>query len=313
MSNKEFVGVSKPRRRSPTICVPNCIRSTNATQLEDSDYKIIPESEGSEFESARQKCQSFGLHWDLAIFNFKREYERIQAILKEHCFDENNFWVGYRDMNSTIFGQEVLGKKEGFSTSVALPTSPSRQQADSDSECIALERGRLVWRDCRAKTGYICEKHNPCESSRSSTAFNGYQDAKYFISKPKFISAEGAKAECQSLGAGWDLAIIQNSVELNDINSKIHSGCFPFWTGMWEKNGQLFGLDQMQVVNFTNWDTHVGYGFNPMPHENDEDTFRCIRMRGGLYNHGQCDDTNGFFQTEPIGYVCQNHFHADNL
>ena len=49
-------------------------------------------------------------------------------------------------------------------------------------------------------------------------------------------------------------------------------------------------------IHFTNWDTHIGWGFKPMPHFHETAEIKCIRMRGGMYNHGHCDDTNGYFK-----------------
>ena len=46
------------------------------------------------WQKARQQCKSYGKHWDLAIFNYDREFTRIQQILKDNCVADHAYWIG---------------------------------------------------------------------------------------------------------------------------------------------------------------------------------------------------------------------------
>ena len=45
---------------------------------------------------------------------------------------------------------------------------------------------------------------------------------------------------------------------MNLIDSKITDGCAPYWTGMTEKDGNLFDLDGKTKIKFAPWDAHLG-------------------------------------------------------
>lgn len=154
--------------------------------------------------------------------------------------------------------------------------------------------------------GYICERHNPCEDRRAGEGFTGYSGTDYIIAEPEFISANEAKAACQAHGDGWDLVVIDDAKEQKEINDKINDGCSPFWTGMTENQGTIYDLDRKTEVQFATWDVHLGHGFNTNPNDKHEaDRWDCVRMRGGLYNDAECDDTTGFTKKEKMGYICE--------
>ena len=84
-----------------------CTVSPDAPALSDSEYKIVADVPLG-FDAARAECQKFGQHWDLAIFNYEREYVRIKDIITENCLDHFAFWIGYTEYNleqKTVFGQ----------------------------------------------------------------------------------------------------------------------------------------------------------------------------------------------------------------
>ena len=66
------------------------------------------------------------------------------------------------------------------------------------------------------------------------------------------------QVKCQAYGKGWDLAVIESAEEMSLIDSKITDGCAPYWTGMTEENGTLFGLDGKTKIKFAPWDGHLG-------------------------------------------------------
>lgn len=152
--------------------------------------------------------------------------------------------------------------------------------------------------------GYICERHNPCEDRRSGTSFDGYVGTDYIIEKPSYISANSAAAACQAIGAGWNLVVIDDVKENIYINSKITDGCSPYWTGMTEKDGITLDLDG-NAVQYSDWDTHLGHGFNTNPGTPFNSETDCIRIRGGLYNDAGCDVAHGFTAKEKMGYICE--------
>ena len=75
---------------------PVCEVSPDADPLEDEEYKIIPQDSATtlNWQKARQQCKSYGKHWDLAIFNYEREFTRIQKILKDNCVNDHAYWIG---------------------------------------------------------------------------------------------------------------------------------------------------------------------------------------------------------------------------
>ena len=75
---------------------PECQVSPDADPLEDEEYKIIPQDSETtlNWQKARQQCKSYGKHWDLAIFNYDREFTRIQKILKDNCVADHAYWIG---------------------------------------------------------------------------------------------------------------------------------------------------------------------------------------------------------------------------
>ena len=86
---------------------PSCTVNADAPDLIDNEYKIFSDVPVS-FDAARVECQKFGENWDLVIFNFEREYQRITDIISQNCLDDFAFWIGYTDYNleqKTIFGQ----------------------------------------------------------------------------------------------------------------------------------------------------------------------------------------------------------------
>jgi len=153
--------------------------------------------------------------------------------------------------------------------------------------------------------GYICERHNPCEHRRSGTNFTEYVGDDYIIPKARFIDAIGAKKACQAYGKGWDLAVIETGAEMNKIYTKITDGCLPYWTGMRERDGVIYSLDDKTVVTYAPWDAHLGHGFKSQPNSSPSGSHECVRMRGGLYNDADCEDKNGFTNKEPMGYICE--------
>ena len=75
----------------------------------DNEYKIFSDVPVN-FDTARVECQKFGENWDLVIFNYEREYQRITDIISRNCLDDFAFWIGYTDYNleqKTVFGQGV--------------------------------------------------------------------------------------------------------------------------------------------------------------------------------------------------------------
>jgi len=89
------------------------------------------------------------------------------------------------------------------------------------------------------------------------------------------------------------LAVIEDAKELKYINSLISDGNFPVWTGMKEIKGDIYDLDQKSKIQFSNWDAHLGHGFNTQPNTPYDDVWDCVRMRGGMYNDADCDDNTG--------------------
>ena len=66
------------------------------------------------------------------------------------------------------------------------------------------------------------------------------------------------KEKCKNYGKGWDLVVIETREEMDLIDSKITDGCAPYWTGMTEKDGNLFNLDGKTKIKFAPWDAHLG-------------------------------------------------------
>lgn len=62
---------------------------------------------------------------------------------------------------------------------------------------------------------------------------------------------------------------------------------------MKEIKGDIYDLDQKSKIQFSNWDAHLGHGFNTQPNTPYDDVWDCVRMRGGMYNDADCDDNTG--------------------
>ena len=131
---------------------PECTVDPAAEPLVDGEY-VIRFDEKVNWNGARQQCKGIGKHWDLAIFNHIREYERITSIINSHCIDEFAYWVGYRENNGvgvTIFDQELFLKEDGFTTSIPLPwdltsntVSPEPNNWLGSEECVRMRGGEM--------------------------------------------------------------------------------------------------------------------------------------------------------------------------
>ena len=129
-----------------------CTVNQAAEPLVDDEY-VIRYDEAINWGDARKECKAIGKHWDLAIFNHKREYERITEIISDHCLDDFAYWVGYREnrgVGRTIFDQELLRKEDGFTTSIPLPWDTTSNMAAPEpndwlgsEECVRMRGGEM--------------------------------------------------------------------------------------------------------------------------------------------------------------------------
>jgi len=222
---------------------PVCEVSSDATPLEDEEYKIIPQDAETtvNWPKARQQCKSYGKHWDLAIFNYEREFTRIQKILQENCVADHAYWIGYREndgVTTTQYGQRVRTTAGyGATVSIDLPWAENEPNDNLGNEqCVRYnaQEGTVndaicgrTWTGAKKDgigMGIICEKHNPCEQDRGDRTVE-FENKRYYISKAQFINANDAKIACQARGKHWDLAIIEDKQEHSFLNKKIGWMC----------------------------------------------------------------------------------------
>ena len=258
---------------------PVCKVKNNARPLQDDEYKIFPQNAPNtwSWNQARQMCKDLGKHWDLAIFNYDREYVLLNEILAENCVNDHAYWIGYNEDGgdaSTVYGNAVSpGTNLGATTSIALPWDAAANEPNDnlgEERCVRMNQFGTTNDAICSRTwtggpklemgmGVICEKHNPCESQRGQPTVE-YSDDRYYISTAQYISADDAKAACQARGEFWDLAIIDDVKEHKELNSKL-GGCIPYWLGMTNPTGsKLLDHDGNDVL-FAMWDTHLGTAY----------------------------------------------------
>ena len=306
---------------------PACEVADDALPLNDGEYVVYPQwaPQTVTFSEARAKCKAIGKHWDLIIFNSKREHEMIMDMLAQNCVNDHAYWVGYNENNgvaSTVFGNAV----PGATTSMELPWNEATNEPNDmlgEENCVRMnaEFGFMndaicsrTWTGGPAQEtgmGVICERHNPCEAVRGQDPTYSYEDEKYYISAAEFVSADDAKAQCQSRGEFWDLVIIDDFKEHKFLTAKL-PGCVPYWTGMRNPQGDALEDHDGNSVSFSMWDTHLGHNINEDEPNDAMGDEQCVRMRGGDYNDAFCNDKNGFNKIEKQGYICEYSYKPPN-
>jgi len=131
------------------------------------------------------------------------------------------------------------------------------------------------------------------------------EDNRYVIGDPGPNNWATARAQCQGLGAGWDLVIIDDAKEHAKLVQMANCANHAFWIGATEKNGILIDVNDNMVL-YAPWDEHTNV-HNPEPNDMTG-VEECVRMRGNRLNDAKCSlETTGSARSGVgMGYICEH-------
>ena len=72
-------------------------------------------------------------------------------------------------------------------------------------------------------------------------------DNRYYISEAGDSDWDGARSQCRSRGAGWDLAVIDDKREHQKILQMTNCADYAFWVGATEQNGLVYDINDKLV------------------------------------------------------------------
>ena len=289
------------------------------------DYVFYPDEGIISHSAARKTCQDLGDEWDLVIISNSKEYNFLVNSINDNCWNDMAWWLGFYETGEIAeAGEEgtvttVFGKQSEWELKWARDSDFGQKQNEPNNQkgaedCVRMKNGKLNdamcdegWTGVQRNNigmGFVCERHpniDTCEPAKKTPDNNpNYR----FHTPVGGIGRSGARANCKAMGAGWDLAVINDAAEHSMLVEQCNCARNAYWLGVKEIDGNLF-TDAGSPVGFSAWDTHS----NVLNHEanNQQGDEQCVRLRGSQMNDALCDRTwTGPERLGiPMGYICE--------
>ena len=322
-----FAACTKTPVPPKTNCVP--AKGKDVLNAEFADhYRFFDEPFDSKIthEAARKVCQGIGAGWDMLIISNSNEFNFVKDVIADNCYSDYATWLGFYENNTPAIGQEgdvstIFGKPNEWDLKWTMDSDFGLSQLEpndqkGDEVCIRIKDGGLNDAMCnegwtgRQKNdvgmNFICEKHNYydfCEPSNQVADVS----SKYRLFAESGLDWQGARDDCKAIGAGWDLAVVNDQGEHDVLVEQMNCASNAFWLGQKNVNGDGKKMQDADGnrVNFSAWDEHSNV-LNPESN-NQQGVEDCVRMRGNVQNDALCSRT----WTGPerlgikMGHICE--------